>query len=49
MPESSIVLLTRSGSTPMRLGGSHPSRGRGSGLFMSLKYRGTEEGPMGLH
>jgi hypothetical protein len=49
MPESSTVLLTGRGSTSTRPGGSHPSPGKGSGLVMSLKSRGTEEGPTGPH
>jgi hypothetical protein len=49
MPKSSTVLLTGRGSTPTRPGGSHPPPGKGSGLVMSLKSRGMEEGPMGPH
>jgi hypothetical protein len=49
MPGSFAALLTRRGSTPMRLGGSHLSLGKGSGLVMSLKFRGMREGPTGLH
>jgi hypothetical protein len=49
MHGSSIALLTRRGSTSTRLGGSHLSTRKGSVLVMSLKTRGTEEGPMGLY
>jgi hypothetical protein len=47
VPGSSVALLTGRGSAPTRSGGSHPSPGKGSGLVMSLKSRGTREGPTG--
>jgi hypothetical protein len=49
MPRSSTELLTGRGSTLMRPRGSHPSPRNGYGLVLSLKSRGTKEGPMGPH
>jgi hypothetical protein len=49
MPESSIMLLTRRGSTSPRFGVSRLSFGKGSGLIMSLRYCGMKEGPTGPH
>jgi hypothetical protein len=49
MHESSTALLTRIGSTPTRLGGSHMSPRKGFGLIMSLKSHRTEGGPTDPH
>jgi hypothetical protein len=49
MLESSTILLIGRGSNLKRLGGSHPSPWKGSHLVISLKSRGMEEGPTGLH
>jgi hypothetical protein len=45
----SAALFTGRGSAPTKLGGSHPSLGRGSVLVMLLKSRGMKECPTGLH
>nr|ADE76313.1 unknown [Picea sitchensis] len=49
MPGSSTALLFGRDSSLSRPDRSHPSPREGFDLFMSLKYRGTTEGPMGLH
>jgi hypothetical protein len=49
MPESFGVLLTGRGSTLTRSEGAQLSFGKESGLVLSLKSCGTEEGPTGLH
>jgi hypothetical protein len=49
MSGSSTALLSGGGSSSLRPGGSRPSPGEGSDLVMSLKSRGTGEGPMGPH
>lgn len=49
MPESSTALLTGSGRTLTRFVGACSSPRKGPGLVLSLKSRGTEEGPTGPH
>jgi hypothetical protein len=49
MSGSSIALLSERGSLSLRLGGSRPTLGKGSGLVMLLKSRGMGKGCTGLH
>jgi hypothetical protein len=49
MSGSSTALLSGGGSSLLRLEGSRPSPREGSHLVMSLKSRGTGEGPIGSH
>jgi hypothetical protein len=49
MHGSFVALLSGRGSSSLRSRGSHPSPQEGSDLVMSLKSRGTREGPTGPH